>query len=910
MKKRLLVLVILIVVFAGNAITQDASLPIGVFDSGTGGLTILNTILQNKELAKEKYIYLADQANMPYGNYYSENKSDLLVELVIKDVQFLLSRNVKTIVVACNTATAYAINNVREYLKNKGIKLKVIGVIDAGAIGVLNSFSKTENGSIGVFATVGTVASKGYENTILKYKDSLKYTGHIQVYNQGGHGLAEAVDEEPDFISRASLTPTKNYRGPSLQSAQYKIEKTLMDVYNFDFDKNKMLCDSKNTDDCQVLQINSSDNYVRYHLVSLMEKIRKTKGALPLKALVLGCTHYPYLKKEIRNTLTDLYNYNKEGSYIYRPFMMKDVKIIDPAENVAEELYQYLKNENLLKPADDTSITEFFITVPNTDNKKIPLDSAGRFTYEYKYGRHEGTERDDVKTVPFNETNIPGETYERFRSVIPSTYQLISSYQKYIDIQKAIPAIDSLYKRYAGANHSPGMVYGIVSGSKFLHTGNIGYANIEKRIPANSKSAFRIASMTKSFVGMAILQLRDNGKLKLDDPAYLYIPELKNQKYITADAAPITVRNLLTHSAGFPEDNPWGDRQLDISEEEMLSMFKKGISFSNNPGMGYEYSNMGFAMLGYIVKKVSGKSYQQYITENIFKPLGMNDTYWEYSKIPEKQFAPGYRYINDKWVPQPVLHDGAYGAMGGLITTLEDFQKYVSFHLSAWPPSDAKESGPLKRSSLREMQKPWQMGVLNAKARYPGGRACPTISAYGYGLRWLKDCDGRTSVGHSGGLPGYGSNWQIFPEYGLGVICFSNITYAPATMINTHVIDTLISVTGLKREPIPVSPILRQRQDELIKLLPDWNNAEASGIFAENFFLDYFVDSLKKDARSIFGKAGKITRVNEMKAENNLRGSFIMEGEKENIEVYFTLSPENPPLIQEYHISNIPKTSL
>jgi CubicO group peptidase (beta-lactamase class C family)/glutamate racemase len=886
---------------------QDASLPIGVFDSGTGGLTILNTIIEKKVLSKEKYIYLADQANMPYGNYYSENKSALLVELVIKDVQFLLSKKVKTIVIACNTATAYAINNVREYLKKEGIRIKVIGVIDAGAMGVLNSFSKTENGSIGVFATVGTVASGGYEKTILKYKDSLKYTGNIQIYNQGGYGVAEAVDEEPDFISRAAVTPTNNYRGPSLQSAQYKIEKTLLDVYNFDFDRNKMLCDNKNADDCQIMQINSSDNYVRYHLVSLMEKIRKTKGALPLKALVLGCTHYPYLKKEIKNTLNDLYNYSKNGNYVYRPFMQKDIRIIDPAENVANELFHYLKQENLFNKYADTSLSEFYITVPNTDNKNIPLDSAGRFTYKYKYGRNEGMERNDVKTVPFSDSNIPKETYERFRAVIPSTYKLISSYQKYIAIQPAFTTIDSVYKLYASQIKSPGMVYGIVSGGKFLHTGSLGYSNLDKKYTAGKQSVFRIASMTKSFVGMAILQLRDNGKLNLDDPAYLYIPELKNQKYITTDAAPITVRNLLTHSAGFPEDNPWGDRQLDISDEEMLAMFKKGISFSNNPGMDYEYSNMGFAMLGYIIKKVSGKTYQQYIIDNIFKPLGMNNTYWEYSKVPEKNLALGYRYVNNKWVAQPILHDGAYGAMGGLMTTIEDFQKYVSFHLSAWPPSNDKETGPLKRSSVREMQKPWQMGVLNADAKYPGGRACATVSGYGYGLRWLKDCQGRTSVGHSGGLPGYGSNWMIFPEYDLGIICFSNVTYAPGTLINTHVMDTLIKVAALKPRVIPVSPVLEQRKNELVKLLPDWKNAESSGIFAENFFLDYFVDSLKKEAKQIFTDAGDIIRVGEMVPENNLRGTFIIEGTKQNIEIYFTLSPENPPLIQEYDIRNVQK---
>ena len=127
--------------------------------------------------------------------------------------------------------------------------------------------------------------------------------------------------------------------------------------------------------------------------------------------------------------------------------------------------------------------------------------------------------------------------------------------------------------------------------------------------------------MTKSFTAMAILKLRDEGKLKFDDPVYLNIPEMKNQKYLTKDAVPATLRHLLTHGAGFPEDNPWGDRQLARTDEELIDLIRKGISFSNDPGLKFEYSNLGFTMLGYIIKKVSGQSYENYITKNILEPL-------------------------------------------------------------------------------------------------------------------------------------------------------------------------------------------------------------------------------------------------------------------------------------------------
>ncbi|MGY4539279.1 CubicO group peptidase (beta-lactamase class C family) [Mucilaginibacter sp. UYNi724] len=469
-------------------------------------------------------------------------------------------------------------------------------------------------------------------------------------------------------------------------------------------------------------------------------------------------------------------------------------------------------------------------------------------------------------------------------------------------IEAIFPVIDKLYKQYAEENHWPGMAYGIMVDGKLVHTGNTGYTDLDAKTQVTSKSDFRIASMTKSLTAMAILKLRDAGKLKLDDEASLYIPEMKNNKYLTKDATPITIRHLLTHSAGFPEDNPWGDRQLAVSDEELLNIYRKGVTFSNNPGNGYEYSNLGFATLGYIIKKVSGKTYEQYITDNILTPLGMTHTYWEYTKVPKEQLAHGYRWLDDKWVEQPLLHDGAYGAMGGLITTIEDFNKYVAVHQNAWPARDDAETSPVKRSSIREMQYPWDVSSLNANAKTTTGRLCPAVSAYAYGLGWTKDCDNHIFIGHTGGLPGFGSNWSILPEYGVGVMCFANLTYANAGRANRIALDTLLALSKIEPRQLPASNILTQRRDELVKLLPNWSDAKTTGIFADNFFMDYFPDKLKAEATDAYAKAGKIISVGEVVPDNNLRGYFIMKGVNGNIKVSFTLTPENPALIQEYRL--------
>ncbi len=486
----------------------------------------------------------------------------------------------------------------------------------------------------------------------------------------------------------------------------------------------------------------------------------------------------------------------------------------------------------------------------------------------------------------------------------PPGFKDVSRVEK---IKALLPAIEKMYKDYALEKKFPGMAFGIVVDDQLLYAGSAGYTDLAKKIPVGSTSLFRIASMSKSFTAMAILRLRDEGRLKLDDPAGLYIPALSDIRLLTTDAPSITVRDLLTHSAGFPEDNPWGDRQLDITDDAFMAMLKKGISFSNVPGVAYEYSNMGYAMLGEIIAKVSGESYQEYITNTILKPLGMGHTVWEYTKAPARLLAYGYRWQNNNWQEEELLHNGVYGAMGGLITSVEDFSKYLAFQLAAWPPRDDKETGPVKRSSVREMQQAWRFNNLDDGFTYPSGRSCAMVNSYGYGLRISRDCKGRAFVGHTGGLPGFGSQWVIMPEYGIGVVVYGNLTYARMSAVNWPVLDTLIAGAKLAPRWLPVSPVLQQRKDELLKLLPDWNSAEESKIFAVNFFPDHSLTVRKKQAQDIFEKAGKIIRVTELVPENQLRGSFVMKGEKADIEIYFTLTPENPALIQQLDIREIKK---
>ena len=438
----------------------DKTLPVGVFDSGTGGLTVLNAIVnfdkfQNQtnkntpdgqpDFAKEKFVYLADQANMPYGNYAAAGKTDLLQEHVLKDVQFLLGNKyyqdgqaanyrtdkqpVKVLVIACNTATAYGQTKIEEFLKTVGLPIKVIGVIDAGSRGALQTFKKDESGSIGIFATAGTVSSQGYDRAIRRFQVEMGYTGQIQLFGQGGIGLAEAIDEDPNYINRTTKAPRDNYRGPNISGSNPLIERQLLKIYNFDFEAQRMLCDAAKVDDCSQLQINSAENYVRYHLVTLLEKMRLTPNALPLKTLILGCTHYPYMTEPIEKVLAELRNYQEMGQFRYKNLLAEKITLIDPAINTARELYDYLYISRAFNPsANMATQSEFYISVPNVLNPNVKTETDGRFTYDYKYGRNAHELQEYVKVVPFSNKNISTDVTDRLRKQIPNTFELIKSF--------------------------------------------------------------------------------------------------------------------------------------------------------------------------------------------------------------------------------------------------------------------------------------------------------------------------------------------------------------------------------------------------------------------------------------------------------------------------------------------------
>ena len=458
--------------------------------------------------------------------------------------------------------------------------------------------------------------------------------------------------------------------------------------------------------------------------------------------------------------------------------------------------------------------------------------------------------------------------------------------------------VDRLLTDFATQQHVPGAAWGVVVDGQPAHLGTTGFRDIPTKSPVTADTVFRIASMTKSFTAMAVLKLRDEGKLALDDPAEKYVPEMKALQYPTSDSPKITVRHLLSHSEGFPEDNPWGDRQLADSDEQLSHMIKSGIPFSNPPGVAYEYSNYGFAILGRIVSSVSGAKYADYVSANILKPLGMTSTTLEPSAVPPDRLAHGYRWEDEQWKNEPLLANGSFGPMGGMLTSVSDLSRYVGAFLSAWPPRDGAEMAPIRRASLREMQQVWRP-TPTLVSRNAGGAIQLTSGGYAYGLRVSQSCAFRHIVSHTGGLPGFGSLMLWLPDYGVGIVAFGNVTYTSWTRVATAAIESLVKTAGLSPRQATPSPMLIDARNKASRLITHWDDALADSIAAENLFLDQSKDRRRAEIERLHETVGACTPGSGFDVvENALRGRWTMSCEKGKLEVAITLAPTMPPKVQ------------
>ena len=440
------------------------------------------------------------------------------------------------------------------------------------------------------------------------------------------------------------------------------------------------------------------------------------------------------------------------------------------------------------------------------------------------------------------------------------------------DIATLVGQTDAIFDAWAREQHAPGLVYGIVKDGRLVHVRGFGAQDQDSKRPVTADTRFRIASMSKAFTALAILKLRDAGKLSLDAPAENYVPEMRGWTYPTGDSAKITVADLIHHTAGFVEDNPWGDRQQPLSEPGFTAMLKKGPTFANAPGIGMEYSNLGYAILGRIVSNVSGQRYQDYIRTQILVPLGMGATGYDVFASPKGSRALGYRWQDEAWVREPDMADGAYGAMGGVETTANDYWRWVSFLLSAWPARDGADIGPVKRATVRQIVE--GSGFASGANRNPAaGPPCRQAGSYAMGWRVLDDCDLGRVVTHTGGYPGYGSVVMLLPDAGVGIFAFSSRTYGAPSL---PALQSLLALRAAGAVPPRTTPVSSELATAYAAAKSVWTSGDPTRArLAVNVALDRALDRRRKEIADAKAQVGTCATDEPIVPVSALEGRFV-----------------------------------
>jgi CubicO group peptidase (beta-lactamase class C family) len=489
-------------------------------------------------------------------------------------------------------------------------------------------------------------------------------------------------------------------------------------------------------------------------------------------------------------------------------------------------------------------------------------------------------------------------------AAVPAHAQPAATAPKIETIDAVIPKVDAHFRHFMTENHVPGLVYGIVRDGRLVHVGTFGVLDVESNRPVAADSLFRIASMSKAFTALAILKLRDDGRLLLDAPAETYVPELRGWKYPTTDSPRIRVRDLLSHVAGFVTDDPWGDRQTPLSEEEFSRMLRSGVPFTRPPQTQYEYSNLGYALLGRIITNASGRPYKDYIEQEIMRPLAMTSTGYDIFAAPRERRALGYRWENGLWSREPDMRHGAFGAMGGVQTSVTDYARWAAFLLSAWPSRDGPEQGPAARASVRELAQ--GLNFLTTRTRpalNKGEEPCRAALAYGKGFLVSADCDLGPVIFHGGGFPGYGSFLLLMPDRGAAVFAFTNRTYSGVSSAVWNAALELHSAGVLPDRTLPVSDALARAYAVAGAMYATGGVAPARGMLAMNFLMDRSAENWAAELARLRATAGRCRTNAPLTATGALAGRFNWDCEKARIEGQLLLAPTNPPTIQSLRLS-------
>lgn len=338
---------------------------------------------------------------------------------------------------------------------------------------------------------------------------------------------------------------------------------------------------------------------------------------------------------------------------------------------------------------------------------------------------------------------------------------------------KALRDFRALHRSETGRAKIAGSSFYVVRDGRTVVADHLGEQDADAHVPVDADTIYHWASITKTMTGIAIMQLRDRGLLSLDDPIVKYVPELEAVYNPYGDTGAITLRQLMSHSAGFRSGTwPWRDQDWQPFEPRGWTQLAAMLPYTRvefKPGSRFGYSNPGIVYLGQVIERLSGEDYEVYVDKNILKPLGMHASYFDRTPphlLPHRSHS---YYIRDgKRVAAPFDVDtGVTVSNGGLNAPMPDMAKYAAFLLGD-PARQPDYDLVLKRSSLEEMWAP----QISAGDDFTQGRMAKTTQA---GLSFFIDRSAAVRfVGHNGDQNGFRAYLSLCPDQRLGSLLAFN----------------------------------------------------------------------------------------------------------------------------------------
>ena len=471
-----------------------------------------------------------------------------------------------------------------------------------------------------------------------------------------------------------------------------------------------------------------------------------------------------------------------------------------------------------------------------------------------------------------------------------------------------LPALDARFERLQRESRVPGVAWGVVRDGGLAHAAGAGTIRDGEERRPDADAVYRIASMTKSFTATAILLLRDEGRLRLDDPVASHVPALADWPSPTTDSPPVTIRQLLTMSSGLATDDPWGDRQQGLPLDDFDRLLAAGPPLTWPPGTTFEYSNLGYGILGRVVTNAGGQEYRDFVRDRILVPLGMSSTAYRAEDVEEARLAHGYVREDDALVREGTDPYGALASMGGVFSTVRDLARWVAGFVDAFPARDDPEAGhPLRRASRREMQQAHRLTPPVLLARPAHEAPVADVLAYGFGLVVHADTELGTVISHSGGYPGFGAHMAWHPATGLGVIGLGNLRYAPCRPVVAEQLRSLVLADAEPRRRVAPSGDVRAFRPIVDGLLAAWDDDAADAAFAMNMDLDDPRERRRAAIERVAADLGPFRphdgRPDESTSPAHL--SWWLRGERGWVRLSIIVTPEPRPLVQQLTVTAV-----